>query len=420
MRRAHRCTARDIPQVPAVFMEVTRPPSVQGQDVWPVAQSNMWQAEHAAVMCRAPQGQAAALPRSPAAQSSSHRPAASLALLHSVSRAWCWVVVALEPHSSALRLYDRGEGTVLTVCPADLEALHLGALSGDRSTALYLQGTVAGSAAMRFCRQSGADALRLVMAENMGPWRRAFSTSRWKVQGNREKFADAWRRLVEEQFPVGRMLHLPQPPSVPPVRPAAPPAAAARPAPKAAPKPPPRRSPPPQYGGYANIWYVLQHFGGDLATEQSGPKAINVCPWSRLDGAGHCSWTARKHCRPAHLHPKDLLDHLQRDHAADPAQRDQALAMLAGTMPGGQAGPFALAQARSRALTLFMGARPAGGQGASQSAAGRGAVGSAAQRGATTSTGSAEASTSSGEAAGGPTASAASKPAAATSSGDPR
>ena len=154
VRRAHRCTAGDIPQAPAVFVEVTRPPTVQGHDVWPVAPRNMWQAEHAAVMCRALQGQAAALPRAPAAQSSSNRPAASLALLHSVSRAWCWVVVALEPHSSALRLYDRGEGTVLTVCPADVEALYLGALSGDGGTALYLQGTVEGSAAMRFRRQS--------------------------------------------------------------------------------------------------------------------------------------------------------------------------------------------------------------------------------------------------------------------------
>ena len=62
---------------------------------------------------------------------------------------------------------------------------------------------------------------------------------------------------------MGGMLHLPQPPSVPPVRPAAPPAAAARQAPKAAPKPPPKRGQPPQYGGYANIRYVLQHFGGD-------------------------------------------------------------------------------------------------------------------------------------------------------------
>ena len=126
----------------------------------------------------------------------------------------------------------------------------------------------------------------------------------------------------------------------------------------------PQRSPPPQYGAYANIRYVLQHFGGDLATEQRGSKAINVCPWSRLDGAGHCTWRAGKHCRPAHLHPKDLMDHLQRVHAADPAQRDQALAMLAGVMPGGQAGPFASAQARSRALMLFTGARPAEGRGA--------------------------------------------------------
>ena len=203
VRRAHRCMAEDIPPAPAVFVEVTRPPAIQGQDVWPIAPSNMWQAEHAAVMCRALQGHAAALPRAPAAQSSSNGPAASLALLHSVLRAWCWVVAALEPHSSALRLYDRGEGTVLTVRPADLEAMHLSALSGDGSEALYLQGTVAGAAATRFRRQSGGDALRPVMAENMGPWLRAFSASRWKVEGDREKFADAWRRWVEEQFPWG-------------------------------------------------------------------------------------------------------------------------------------------------------------------------------------------------------------------------
>ena len=185
-------------------------------------------------------------------------------------------------------------------------------------------------------------------------------------------------------------------------------------------KPPPKRSPPPQYGGYANIRYVLQHFRGDLATEQRRSKVINVCPWSRLDGVGHCSWKAGKQCRPAHLHPRDLLDHLQRDHGADPAPRDPAMAMLAGIMPGGQAGPFTSAQARSRALALPTGACPAGGQGASQSAAQPGAVGSAARCGATTSTGSAEASTSSGGAAGEPAAPAGSKPAAATSSGDPR
>ena len=156
------------------------------------------------------------------------------------------------------------------------------------------------------------------------------------------------------------MLHLPQPPSVPPVRPAASLAAARRLAPNAAPKPPPKRSPPPQFGAYANIRYVLQHFGGDLPIEQRGSKTINVCPWSRLDGAGHCTWRAGKHCRPTHLHPKDLLDHIQRDHAADPAQRGQALAILAGVMPGGQAGPFSSAQARSRALMLPTGASPCG------------------------------------------------------------
>ena len=62
--------------------------------------------------------------------------------------------MALELHSSALRLYHRGEGTVLTVRPANLEALQLGALSGDGGAVLYLRGTVAGSAAMRFGRQS--------------------------------------------------------------------------------------------------------------------------------------------------------------------------------------------------------------------------------------------------------------------------
>ena len=309
---------------------------------------------------------------------------------------------------------------MVTVCPADLEDLHLDALSGDGGTALYLQGTVAGPAAMRFCRQSGGDALSLVMAENMGPWLRAFSTSRWRVEGDREKYADAWRRWVEEQIPLGGMLHLPQPAIVPPVRPAAPPAAAARPAPKAAPMPPRNRSPPPQYGDYANIWYMLQHFCGDLPTEQRGSKEINVCAWSRLDGADHCSWKAGKHCRPAQLHPKDLLCHIQRDHAADPAQRDQAMAMLAGIMPGGQAGPFASVQARSRALALPTGARPAGGRVAPQSAAQPGAVGSAAQRGVGTSTVSAGASTSSGGAAAEPAASAGSNPAAPTSSSDPR
>ena len=55
---------------------------------------------------------------------------------------------------------------------------------------------------MRFGGQSGGDALCLVIADNMESWLRAFSTSRQKVGGDWEKFADAWRRRVEEQFPV--------------------------------------------------------------------------------------------------------------------------------------------------------------------------------------------------------------------------
>ena len=137
----------------------------------------MWQAEHAAAMCRALQGQAAALPKAPAAQSSSNRPAASLALPHGGSRACCWVNVALQPHSSAPCMYDRGENVALTVRSADLEPLHLDAPSSDGGTALYLHGTLVCSVAVRFRRQYGGDAFRLVVAENLPQWVRAFSTA---------------------------------------------------------------------------------------------------------------------------------------------------------------------------------------------------------------------------------------------------
>ena len=112
--------------------------ATEGPGVWPVAPSNMSQAEHAVAMCRALRGEATDLLRAQAAQSFSNRPTASLALLHSGSRAWCLVVVALEPHSSALRVYDCGKGTALTIRPAHVEALQLSALSGDRGTAPYL------------------------------------------------------------------------------------------------------------------------------------------------------------------------------------------------------------------------------------------------------------------------------------------
>ena len=124
--RAYRCRTGDVPQAPAVFLEVTQPPRVPGQDVWPVAPSNMWQAEHAAAMCRACRVRRQPSPR---------RPRRS------------------RPATGAARVQSRGEHSPAR--PADLEALHLGAASGDEGTALNLQGTMVGSAAVRFCRHSG-------------------------------------------------------------------------------------------------------------------------------------------------------------------------------------------------------------------------------------------------------------------------
>ena len=93
--------------------------------------------------------------------------------------------------------------------------------------------------------------------------------------------------------------------------------------------------------------------------------------------------------------------------------------MLAGVMPGGQAGPFASAEARSRALMLPTGARLAAERGASPSAARSGAIRFAARRGAVTSTGSTAASTSGGQAEGEPAASAGSQRTTAASGGGP-
>ena len=78
----------------------------------------------------------------------------------------------------------------------------------------------------------------------------------------------------------------PPPPGVPPVRPAALVVALAKAVPKAAPKPPPKKGLGVPYGSYRNIRVVLKHFGGHLATKQHGVGDVNVCPWSKLQGAG--------------------------------------------------------------------------------------------------------------------------------------
>ena len=165
---------------------------------------------------------------------------------------------------------------------ANLEALHLSALSSDGGTALYLQGAVVGSAAVRFRRQYGEDAFRLVVAENMAL--QAFFMSRWKIEGDREKFADAWRVWVEEQFPVRGMVHLPQPPSVPPVRPATPAGIVVKAVPRAASKPPSKKGLTQQYGSYSNIRVVLRHFRGSWPQNSVGRRSSTCAPglsWSR-------------------------------------------------------------------------------------------------------------------------------------------
>ena len=105
---------------------------------------------------------------------------------------------------------------------------------------------------------------------------------------------------------------------------------------------------------------VLRHFGGHLTTGQHGAGDVNVCPWSKVEGACECPWQAGRHLKPSHLHPKDHLDHLGRDHGSDPAQREQGEAMIKGVMPGGLAKPIAVAKAGSLTLTQPTGVQSSG------------------------------------------------------------
>ena len=66
------------------------------------------------------------------------------------------------------------------------------------------------------------------------------------------------------------MTHLPPPPSVPLIRPAALVVAMAKAVRKAAPKPPTKMGVSVPYGSYATIRVVLKHFGGHLATDSVG------------------------------------------------------------------------------------------------------------------------------------------------------
>ena len=150
----------------------------------------------------------------------------------------------MEAHSSALCMYDRGRVLRLAICPADLEALHLGTRSGDGGTTLLVQRTLRDAAALRAQRYYGGHAFRLVMARGV----------LWLPVDRRRRPVEVCRYVA----PVGggaispeRMMHLPQPPSVAPVRPTAPMVDVAKTVAKAAPKPPP---PSPQQGPQCALW----------------------------------------------------------------------------------------------------------------------------------------------------------------------
>ena len=377
VRRAWRCALEGIPSAAVVFVQVTTEPRIPGQDVWPVVPDNMWRPEQVAAMCEALRGHAAALPRVPAAKASSNRPAASLVILRGGSQAWCWVIVA----GSSWR-WSRTPPRCVCMAAEGCRSPRFArptwrpctwvlwvVMAAPRCTSMYLQGTVVGTAAPRYRRSYGGDALRLVMAEGMAPWLRAFTGSRWTIAGDPEKFADAWRRWVEGQFPAEGMMHLPPPPNVPPVWLAAPVVAVAKAVPKAVPKPAPKKGVGVSYGNYSNIRAVFAHLGGCLAAGQHGAGNVNVCPWSKLEGAGQCQWRAGRHPRPSHLNPRDLIDHLAKDHGSNPAEREQAEAMVTGVMPCVRTVPFAVAKARPVTLALPSGAQPPGAQAASSSSA---------------------------------------------------
>ena len=69
-------------------------------------------------------------------------------------------------------------------------------------------------------------------------------------------------------------MHLAQPPIVPPVRSAALAVAVAKAVPMAALKPHPKKGLSGPNGNYTYIMVVLQHFGGQLATQQRGTNEL--------------------------------------------------------------------------------------------------------------------------------------------------
>ena len=105
---------------------------------------------------------------------------------------------------------------------------------------------------------------------------------------------------------------------------------------------------------------------------------VNVFPWFWLEGAGQCPWRACRHLKPSQLNPSDLFDHQARNHGSDPAQREQAEAVITGVTRDGLAGLFAVAKAGSWTPAQPSGVQSSQAQEASSSALLSGARGSVA------------------------------------------
>ena len=89
----------------------------------------------------------------------------------------------------------------------------LGGLSGAPvPKALQRRHLPPGSAVLQFRRHYRGDTFPVVMAEVLAPWLRPLCYSRRTVAGDQEKFANAWRRWVEGQYCVQRIMHLLPPP----------------------------------------------------------------------------------------------------------------------------------------------------------------------------------------------------------------
>ena len=333
--RTYTCTAGDVRQAPAVFVEVTRPPRVQGPDVWPVVPNNMWQAEHAAAMCRALRGQATALPRPPVVQSSCNPPAASLGLLHvgqgrGAGSLWRW---SPTPRHCACAIVGRARRSrsARAICPPapwcpEWLQMHGAVPPGDR--ARLGRGTCP-QAERRRCPPSGYGGEHWAAAPRV---LRVLVVGRGRPGEVRRCLAPLGGGAVSRGGDAA-------------------PAAAAQCPPGSASSPPgplwrsqfrrqrpsrlPRKASPTSMATIPTSGTCCGTSEASCPRSSVGRRRSTCAPGPNWRGLVIARGEPGK-ALPAH--PRDLLDHLMRDHGSDPAQREPAMAMIAGIMPRGKRG----------------------------------------------------------------------------------